>query len=293
LICFSATCDVNEWNSVVAMNLSRDVEAMKYNTAALTAFCFTVCMASANLAEAGGGSGRSVRIDDENGKGCMSTYLTANTETSPSGVFTSAAGNFIPGGKYLNATTCTPDFAGNPGDTAEQVLFPDGPLNGAAQGDPTSLFLAASGTMYQYFTGALTTTSGNATPDAQVSVWNLKNSDTEIEMNGWCPGTTGASFKFDGNTFAGGCATGSAEDLLFNSTGGLIGFVSYTNGDASTAAMQPLTKLTGWTENGVPVGGSTVSAPEIDASSAIAALTLLFGGLAVLRGGQRILIPVR
>ncbi len=258
---------------------------MKYNFAIITAVSLIGCLASANRADAGGGSGRSTRIDDENGAGCMSTYTTDASNA--------ASFNFTPGGVYLNQTACTPNSAANPVPTS--VLFPDGTFNGASGGSDTSPFIATGGAMYQYFTGAITTGSSNNIPDAQVSVWNLANTDTEIELNGWCPGGSGASFKFDGNTFAGGCAAGSAEDLLFNKTGGVIGFVTYTNGDPSTAAVDLSVKdLTGWTENGSAIGGSgTVSAPEIDASSAVAAVTLLFGGLAVLRGGRRSPIRIR
>jgi hypothetical protein len=257
---------------------------MRYNFAVLSAVSLLVCLASANRAEAGG-TGRSTRIDDENGAGCMSTYTTD--------VSNSASFNFTPGGVYLNQTACTPNSAAIPVPTS--VLFPDGTFNGASGGSAASPFIATGGAMYQYFTGAITTGSTNNIPDAQVSVWDLKNLDTEVELTGWCPGGSGASFKFGGNTFAGGCSAGSAEDLLFNFAGSVVGFVTYTNGDPSTAAVDlSLKDLTGWTENGTAIGGSgTVGAPEIDASSAVAAMTLLFGGLAVLRGGRRSLVRFR
>jgi hypothetical protein len=54
-----------------------------------------------------------------------------------------------------------------------------------------------------------------------------------------------------------------------------------TDASNGTATIHAGTSVPGWTESGV------VSAPEIDPSSAIAGLTLLFGGLVVLRGGRR------
>jgi hypothetical protein len=140
--------------------------------------------------------------------------------------------------------------------------------------------------MYQYYTGAI-----GIVPDAQVALWSLSVgpsgvAETEVELNGWCPGGSGASFKFGGNTYAGGCG-GSPTDLLFSaSTGALLGYVSdSTTGGASTIGVA--STLTGWTENGGAIGGGTVKAPEINASNSIVAMTLLAGGLAVLRGRRR------
>jgi len=209
----------------------------------------------------------------------MSTYTTNATNAGSE--------NFTPGGTYANITACTPNFAGNPTLTVPEVLFPDGTLNGAALNNVASSFIATSGTMYQYYSGAISTGGTANIPESQVSIWKLANSDFEIELNGWCPGGSGATFKFDGNTFAGGCASTSPTDLLFSSSGTVLGFVSYANGDASSPSMGTLANLTGWTENGTVLGGTTISAPEIDPSSTAAALALLVGGLAVLRGGRR------
>jgi hypothetical protein len=266
---------------------------MKHPSVAIIAVCSVLSLISAGPAEAGGGHG--IRIDDENGAGCMSTYNTDSTENSPSGVFTSAAGAFIPGGSYLNATVCSPISASNP--IATSVLFPDGTFNGAANNDAISTSIATNGTMYQYFADAITTPATpdtpatNNIPTAQVSVWTLANQDTEIEMNGWCPNGSGASFKFGGNTFAGGCGDTSPDDLLFDKTGSVIGFVSYTDGDPRSPTTGVVKDLVGWTENGKALGGSTIAAPEIDPTSAMAAITLLLGGLAVLRGSRRTLVP--
>ena len=169
------------------------------------------------------------------------------------------------------------------------MLFPNGtPANDSATVNP--LYTATSGEMFQYYTGVV-----GAEPDAQVVIWNLTTgalgSTTEIELNGWCPGGSGASFKFDGNTYAGGCS-GTPTDLLFNASGVLVGFVSdSTTGGPST--IEAAANLTGWTENGGAIGGGSVSAPEVDPASAIAALTLLAGGLAVARGRRLKLARVR
>jgi hypothetical protein len=263
---------------IAKQTLAGMLKNMKYTYVAIAAACTVLSLTCAPRAEAGG---RGTRIDDENGAGCMSTYTTNATNAGSE--------NFTPGGTYANITACTPNFAGNPTLTVPEVLFPDGTLNGAALNNVASPFIATNGTMYQYYTGPISTGSSPNIPGAQVSIWTLANSDTEIELNGWCLGGSGASFKFDGNTFAGGCATTSPTDLLFNSSGSVLGFISYANGDAGSPSMGTLANLTGWTENGGVLGGTTVSAPEIDPSSTAAALALLVGGLAVMRGGRRTL----
>jgi hypothetical protein len=140
--------------------------------------------------------------------------------------------------------------------------------------------------MFQYYTGAVGTT-----PDAQVADWSLPTGpfgplETEIELNGWCPGGSGASFKFDGNTFTGGCG-GTSTDLLFSQSGSLVGYVTDAS-DGTATIHGPGTSVPGWT-------GGAVSVPETDPSfsSAIAGLTLLVGGLAALRRGRRTLIRIR
>ncbi len=207
----------------------------------------------------------------------MSTYTT-EASNSPALAFT-------PGGTYANITACTPN-----GTTPAQ-LFPDGTLNDAAT--VNSSYTATGGQMFQYFNGAVGT---NTVPDAQVALWNLTTgpfgaSETEIELNGWCPpgGSSTASFKFAGNAYTGGCS-GTPTDLLFSKAGVLVGYV---NDSSSGSTINSVTSLTGWKENGGAIGGGgSTSAPEMDPSYAIAGLTLLLGGLAVLRGGRRTLIRV-
>jgi hypothetical protein len=237
---------------------------MKYTSVALTAFCSVASLTCATSALANHG----LRSDPGNSAGCMSSYNTSASNA--------AALAFTPGGAYANIEACTPNSAATPIPTS--VLFPDGTLNDAAT--VNAAYTATGGEMFQYFTGAV-----GAQPQAQVGVWNLSNgpygaNETEIELNGWCPGAAGgASFSFGGATFTGGCGGASPTDLLFSSAGTLVGYV--TDG-ASGASITESATAPGWTG-----GGSTVSAPEIDASCVGAALTLLFGGFAVLRGSRR------
>jgi hypothetical protein len=232
---------------------------MKCNYVAIAAVCSIVTLTCAPRAQAGHG----IRIDQGNGAGCMTTWTNTSDPTG--------AAAFVPGGTYANTVECT--ASGGP-----SVLFPNGtPANDSATVNP--LYTATSGEMFQYYSGAV-----GAQPDAQVVLWNLTTgalgSTTEIELNGWCPGGSGSSFKFGGNTFTGGCASGTSTDLLFNSANALVGYV--TDASDGTATIHQGTSIPGWTES-----GGTVKAPEIDPSHALSGLTLLLGGLAVLRGGRR------
>jgi hypothetical protein len=197
----------------------------------------------------------------------MSTYTTNASN--------SGAAAFIPGGSYANAVACTPDSS-SPSD-----LFPaGGPVNDAAT--VNAAYTATGGEMFQYYTGAIA-----AVPNAQVAVWDLLTGpfgaqETELELNGWCPSGSGASVKFGGNTFTGGCG-GASTDLLFSKSGSLVGYV--TDASDGTATIHSGASVPGWTQSGA------VSAPEIDPASAMAGLTLLLGGLAVLRGSGRTHTP--
>jgi hypothetical protein len=97
-----------------------------------------------------------------------------------------------------------------------------------------------------------------------------------------------ASFTFGGVTYASSgtlLPTSTDNDFLFSSAGALIGeIVTATNGTASVIAGVPQ----GWTIK-TGGGGGTMSAPEIDPASSFAAVTLLAGLLAVMRGGRRTL----
>ena len=99
-----------------------------------------------------------------------------------------------------------------------------------------------------------------------------------------------ASFTLNGVTYT---STGTVlptafnDEFLFSSIGVLKGeLVTDSNtGLVSLKAGVP----DGWTSS----GGGTVTVPEIDPTSAIAGLTLLAGGLAILRGSRRSLRVAR
>jgi hypothetical protein len=165
--------------------------------------------------------------------------------------------------------------------------------------------LAISGaTMYAYYAVAPDASScagnpfGAPGPNEQVVDYSLTGGQSigavalptgayEVDFN-YAPGFTGsgASFTLDGVTYTSATLSlisGNANDFIFNANGSLFGSVS---NDGTSIAVGALP--TNWKSS-----SGTVSAPEIDASSAVTALTLLLGGLAVLRGGRRALIPVR
>jgi hypothetical protein len=241
---------------------------MKCTSAALVAACSVASLLWVTRAEAGG---HTIRIDQGNGTtGCMSTW-------TPNGDAAGAAA-FIPGGTYGSSVACSP-IANTPADlfVSSAGLPPNDSFTATNGG---AAYQATSGEMFQYFSGAPSTGGSSNVPTAQVAIWNLANSDTEIELNGWCPnGVTGGSFTWGSATYGGngGCGASAVTDLLFNTaTKAYVGYV-----DDSTNTIE-LKSLPAWTVSGS--GGGTVSAPEIDASSAVAALTLLFGATAAMRG---------
>jgi hypothetical protein len=238
------------------IDFARDDTAMKHSSAGIASISFVVCLICSPSAQAGHGA----RIDQGNAAapGCMTTWTLAPDQT--------ASAAFSPGGTYGSVVACIPD-SGSPAD-----LYPNGvPANdsstAAGGGSP---FAATGGEMFQFFTAAVP----SAQPQAQVVTWTLANSDTEIEMNDWCPGGAAGSFNWGGATYTGGC-NNAPTDFLFNSAKGFIGFVDDTTDTVKLQTALP----TGWS-----TGGSVTSAPEINPSSAAAALILLAGGLAVLRG---------
>lgn len=237
---------------------------MKYNYVALTALCSIVYLTGAPRAAAGG---HTIRIDQGNGSGCMSTYTTIS---DPAGV-----ASISPGGTFENVAACTPN-SGSPSD-----LFPESSPNDAstATGGGAS-YLATGGEMFQFYAGAV-----GADPTAQVVEWTLANSDTEIEMNGWCTGGATGSLTFGGTTYSGGCGAGQATDFLFSASKGFIGYVNDSTNTVDLTSAIP----TGWTTN----GSGTVTAPEIDPASAFAALTLLAGTLVVLSDRRRLVVRTR
>jgi hypothetical protein len=101
-------------------------------------------------------------------------------------------------------------------------------------------------------------------------------------------GLTGtASFTLGGSTFTslgGILPTTTDNDFIFGAGGLFLGSISTTSGNPVFSSAVP----DGWTCTG-SCGGTVASAPEIDASSSIAAFTLLVGGLAVLRGRRKLI----
>jgi hypothetical protein len=245
---------------------------MKHALVGLTALCSVVCLTMAPRAEA-----RSIRADRPQTAGCQIANWSTNADPnagiaalSPGGVSSStdsvvtctSSGNNSVDPNNISSFFVTNDNVGPPYGMQTNETY--GATSNAS-------YLATSGELYQF----VSTANGNV--DADVVVWNLSNSDTEIELNNWCnSGTTGASVSWGKNTYTGGCNS-ATNDLLFNKAGSLIGYVTDST---STLTLVTATSLPAdWKS-------STVSAPEIDPASAIGALTLLAGCLAVLRRGR-------
>jgi hypothetical protein len=254
---------------------------MKYTVAALTALCSIVCMTGANRAEAGGG--RTIRADLP----CP----------------------FGPGGDPWTSSGTAAGSPFNPGITGATA---SATLSGPITFDDNSL-TTTSATQYAYYdvplpSAASCTESPDPTPpptpvvqvidftmaaDQSLGGVLIPTGATEVEFNydatsSLVSGATGpASFTMGGVTYTSsgaGVPTNTLNDFFFNTNGSLIGGESEDQSTILTGQL-PL----GWTAK--PSG--TISAPEMDASSAAAALTLLFGGLAVLRGGRRTRVQIR
>jgi hypothetical protein len=207
-------------------------------------------------------------------------------------VLASGASPFNPGAPTANTATLSAVISNLPEPT-----------------DEAGLTITAA-TQYDWWTKPIPTvlscnTDANApTPIEQVINYTLASGgtlglaagDTEVEFNydASLINTKGtASFSMGGITYTSTGTTVPAapdNDFIFDKSGALVGalVVDPTSDVASIKSGVP----TGWTASGGG-GGGTVSAPEIDPTSAIVALTLLAGGLAVLRGGRRTLLPVR
>jgi hypothetical protein len=132
----------------------------------------------------------------------------------------------------------------------------------------------------------------NGTVDTGTTL-SLATGDHEVEFNydsaRVTTSTAGtASFTLGGVTYTSNGSfvpSTTDNDFLFDSTGKLLGGLGTDQfGDTVVLSGVP----TGWT-----AGGSTISAPEIDPSSAVAGLTLLAGALVLMRGGRRTLKVVR
>jgi hypothetical protein len=115
--------------------------------------------------------------------------------------------------------------------------------------------------------------------------------DVEIQFN--YTTAANASFTFGGHTYSSAAGGTPDADFLFSASGVLLGSLS-PDGSTGVGLKCGVTAtsscLGNWTISG---GSGNVSAPEINSSSAIPALTLLIGMLAVMkgrRGARRVVI---
>jgi hypothetical protein len=108
---------------------------------------------------------------------------------------------------------------------------------------------------------------------------------TDVQFNYSDTATTyksgSASFTMGGLTFTAlNLPTTTLNDFIFDGSGLFLGAFQ-TLSDGTEYFEQTPSQVTGWSIQ------SAAAAPEINSSSAASALTLLFGCLAVLRGGSR------
>jgi hypothetical protein len=169
--------------------------------------------------------------------------------------------------------------------------------NVAAVNDDIGL-QATSGIEYNWYSSA---TSNIQAAEDQIVVYTLDNNsadaaggttpaissgDIEVEFNYdylneaslFANNTSTASFSIGNYTYSGVVDQiyTSPNDFLFSASGALLG--------AFDASGDLVSGLGGWTRS--PSGGS-VSAPEVDPSSAVSALTLLVGVLAILQNRRK------
>ena len=247
---------------------------MKYTFAAITAVCTVLCLTCAPRAEAGG---RGIRADlpcPYGGAGPPnSTLWSPIASTSP----------FNPGALTANSAALV---------AGSDITTDSGSGGGLA---------ITGATQYDWYTNPIPSTC-SPTPSNPVEqvidyklaaggTLGLAAGDTEVQFNydSSLASTKGlASFTMSGITFTSNgplLPTSTDNSFLFGASGALIGALTLdVSGNTVLAAGVP----TGWTES-----GGTVTVPEIDASTSIAALTMLAGGLAVLRGRRTPLVRIR
>jgi hypothetical protein len=255
---------------------------MKY-AVTIAALSSALCLMGANRVEAGG---HAIRAD-------LPCPFGGGGSPGPTAAWVLAGGAspFNPGAPTANEATLSAVISNLPEPTDEAGLT----ITAATQYDWYTNPVPAASTC--------TSTPNAPGPIEQVidytlasnSTLGLAAGDTEVEFNydaslNNAKGT--ASFVMGGVTYSSigttlPTSTTSDNNFIFTSSGALVGalVVDPISDVASIKSGVPA----GWS-NG---GGGTVSAPEIDPTSAIAALTLLAGGLAVLRGGRRTLLTVR
>jgi hypothetical protein len=260
---------------------------MKSITAAAVALCSAVSLAWAPLSEAAGGGAKGIRADlpcPYGGAGGPNPDLWAPTSgTSPfnPGLVTPNTATLV-GGSNITQDQDTLAVT-----SAIQYVYYSSPIPPASACPGNEFTLNPNGPLEQVMT---------YTMDNNASVSQAGDIEVEFNYNTFfnpaLATTAGtASFTMGGVTYTstgGVLPTGTDNDFLFSSTGALKGeIVTDSTGTASLQAGVPV----GWIiKSG---GGGTVTAPEIDPSSAVAGLTLLAGLLAVLRSGRRTLKVAR
>jgi hypothetical protein len=251
---------------------------MKLNAIGLVTACSLLCVAFCQPIEA-----RSIRGDQgQNGWDKTASSFTSSPYSLNPGVstpFTVAIGN----------------------DTAS-MLLDDVQLSGA------------SAVKYNWYASATSFSQAEkqVTPLEQVVVYNLGGSkdlvhegsqvlnlagDTEIEFN-YDDGSpllqsqinqnpnASAQFTIGGITYSADVANiyspTSQNDFVFSKTGAFIGALITTVDASGDTSLSLSPSLGAWTKS-----GGSVSAPEIDSSSVVTALTLLGGALVLVRGNTR------
>ena len=268
---------------------------MKRETIGLAVACSLLCAAFSQSVEA---ASKSIRIDNEQGTG----ELWAQQSSVPSAI-TGLSGLTFGTNLSLTAFTYVPPAGGG---TDEQ--------------DGSGLAISSPSVMYNWYTVPSTSSSFNPqsgvvgqivayTLSSNPGVSGVTSGDIEIQVNSCnaatiqCPsGATpaNAAFTFDKVQYSSPSSPSAAgyapdADFLFSSSGQLLGLINNVDSADPTisACSQASTCLStiGWTSTGGTT--TTTSAPEIDSTSAISALTLLAGVLAIvpgLRTGRRRLL---
>jgi hypothetical protein len=257
------------------------INTMKYTFAAIAAACTVVCLTCAPRAEAGG---RGIRADlpcPYGGAGPVNPTLWSPITPTPPSPFNPGAptANYAALVAGSNITTDSGQGGGLDILGATQYDWYAKPLPAVSTcSDPNAIIAGPIEQVFDYKLAA----GGSL---------NLASGDTEVQFNydSSLNSTKGvASFTMGGVSFASNgplLPTGTDNTFLFSSSGVLLGALTLdSSGDTILTAGVPA----GWKES-----GGTVSAPEIDPSTAIAALTLLAGGLAILRGRRSPLVRIR
>ncbi len=235
---------------------------MKRTIATLAAIGSIVCLSYVPRVEA-----RSIRIDNPGASGCqLVNWGNPQTLSGPS--------PFNPGGISLDPTsgtdyviTCTSNSDNSLDTTDVNSFFNVNVNNGAPYpivpneyygATQNAADLATSGVLYQFVSNGSGINNNSAGyVDAEAINWTLANGDTELELDGWCGvGSAGASVTFGNTTFGGGCNS-STQDLVFNSSKKLVGYVTDSTGNLAFVSANSLP--TDWTQTPpVPLPSSAV-----------------------------------